>query len=189
MTQAPKAASPPTATAEQKQPVEDPLGRSTPHGTVVGLSTAGKQENLDRAAEYLESGLKSPERRELARKLWAVLDRKLLTSLDSISDAPDGAPDDGFTNRERIGLVESEAGNVEIFLDRVKRGQANPIWLFSSTTLREIPRLYDEIQPPWIEAYIPEPLRTTRFLSLPLYRWSRFFDPPVFVSPRCPPAR
>ena len=58
------------ATAEQKQPVEDPLGRSTPHGTVVGLITAVEQENLDRAAEYLESGLKPPDRRELAQKLW-----------------------------------------------------------------------------------------------------------------------
>ena len=112
--QAPTAARPPTTTAEQKQPVEDPLGRSTPHGTVVGLSTAGRQDNLDRAAEYLDSGLKSPERRELARKLWAVLDRKLLTSLDSISNTPDGALDDGLTNREistELGVSEHTIKN------------------------------------------------------------------------------
>ena len=35
--QAPKAERPQSTTAEQEQPVEDPLGRSTPHGTVVGL--------------------------------------------------------------------------------------------------------------------------------------------------------
>ena len=28
---------PPATAAEQAKPVEDPLGRSTPHGTVVGL--------------------------------------------------------------------------------------------------------------------------------------------------------
>ena len=46
-----------STTAEQKQPAEDPLGRSTPHGTVVGLIAAAEQGNLDRAAEYLASGL------------------------------------------------------------------------------------------------------------------------------------
>ena len=68
-------------------------------------------------------------------------------------------------------LVESPSGNVDIFLDRVQRGQGDPIWLFSSGTLQEIPRLYDEIQPPWIERYVPERLRTIRWLSIPLYRW------------------
>ncbi len=152
-------------------PVEDPLGRSTPHGTAVGLITAAEQENLDRAAEYLESGLTPSDRQELARKLRVVLDRKLLTSLDRLSNDPAGDIGDGLTNRDRIGLVESPSGNVEMFLDRVQRGQNNFIWLFSSTTLQDIPRLYDEVQPPWIERYVPERLRTLQWLSLPLYRW------------------
>ncbi len=140
--QVPGAASPQSTAAEQTPPVADPLGRSTPHGTVVGFVMAAKQENLDRAAEYLASGLKPPDRLELARKLWVVLDRKLFTSLDSVSDQPDGDLGDGLTNRDRIGLVESPSGNVEMFLDRVQRGQGNSIWLFSSSTLQEIPRLY-----------------------------------------------
>ena len=158
-------------TGDQKQQVEDPLGRSTPHGTAVGLIRAVEPENLDRAAEYLESALTPPDRRELARKLGVVLDRKLLTSLDRLSREPGGDPADGLTDRDRIGLVESASGNVEIFLDRVQRGRSNPIWLFSSSTLQEIPRLYEEIQPPWIEGYLPEPLRTTQWLAIPLYRW------------------
>jgi MscS family membrane protein len=58
-----------------------------------------------------------------------------------------------------------------MFLHQVPRGQGSPIWLFSSSMLGEIPRLYDEIQPPWIEGYVPERLRTIRWLSVPLYRW------------------
>ena len=47
----------------------------------------------------------------------------------------------------------------------------DPIWLFSSDTLQRIPQLYEEVQPPWIEQYLPERLLTTRWLSVPLYRW------------------
>ena len=172
--QAPKAERPQSTTAEQAKPVEDPLGRSTPHGTVVGLVAAAKQGNLDRAAEYLQSSLKSSERQALAEQLGVVLDRKLLTTLDRVSNKPDGDLDDGLTNRDRIGVVESPSGDAEIFLDRVQRGQDPAIWLFASSSLQEIPRLYEELQPPWFERYVPERMRTIRLLSLPLYRWIAF---------------
>ncbi len=168
--QSPLAGRPQGPTVDQK-PVEDALGRSTPSGTVVGLVMAAEQENLDRAAEYLESGLKPAERRELARKLHLVLDRKLFTSLGSLSRTPEGDLGDGLTDRDRVGLIESPSGNVEMFVDRVRRGQAEPIWLFSSSSLEEVPRLYDEIHPPWVERYLPAWLRTTLWLSVPLYRW------------------
>ena len=155
----------------RNSPSRIPWGAALPAGQWSVLITAVEQENLDRAAEYLESGLKPRDRRELARKLSVVLDRRLFTSLDRLSNEPDGDLGDGLTNRDRIGLVESPSGNVEIFLDRVQRGQGNPIWLFSSSMLQEIPRLYDEIEPPWIERYLPERLRTIRWLSIPLYRW------------------
>src|SRR6187551_2778866 len=71
--------------AQPKPTVEDPLGRSTPQGTLKGLFEAAKVDDLDRAAEYLESRLRPRERRELARKLWVVLDRKLITNLEVAS--------------------------------------------------------------------------------------------------------
>jgi MscS family membrane protein len=169
--QAPKAERPQSTTAEQAKPVEDPLGRSTPHGTVVGLVNAAKQGNLDRAAEYLQSSLKPSERQALAQQLGVVLDRKLFTTLDRVSDKPDGDLGDGLTNRDRIGVVESPSGDVEIFLDRLQRGQGTAIWLFASSSLQEIPRLYEELQPLWFERYVPERMRTVRLLALPLYRW------------------
>jgi MscS family membrane protein len=168
--QAPQAERAQSTTTQQGRPVADPLGRSTPHGTVAGLITAVEEENLDRAAEYLDSRLASPDRRQLARELGVVLDRKLFPSLGRLSRSPDGDGDDGLINRDRIGVVESASGNVEMFLDRVQREQG-PIWLFSSSMMQEIPRLYAEIQPPWIERYVPERLRTIRWLSLALYQW------------------
>ena len=59
--QSPQAERAQSAPAPQAPPVEDPLGRSTPHGTVAGLITAVEDGNLDRAAEFLDSVLASPD--------------------------------------------------------------------------------------------------------------------------------
>ena len=92
--------------------------------------------------------------------------------MGQLSNRPDGDLQDGLpTGRDRVGLVESSSGNVDIFVDRLQRDQANAIWLFSSDTLREIPRLYDDVHPVWIEQYLPQWLQTIRWLSIPLYRW------------------
>jgi len=155
----------------EKQPAEDPLGRSTPHGAAAGLIRASEQGNFDRAAEYLDTRLARSERSELARKLWVVMDRRLVSDASRLSSKPDGDLDDGLTNRDRLGAVDSETGSVDVFLDRVQRGSGAPIWLIAASTLREIPRLFDEIQPPWLERQMPEWLRTARLLSVPLYRW------------------
>jgi len=161
---------PQTPSPGEKPPAEDPLGRSTPDGTAAGLIRAAEQGNLDRAAEYLDSRLAPPERSELARKLWVVLDRRLVGA-SRLSSRPDGDLDDGLTNRDRMGVVDSESGGVDVFLDRVQPRSGDPIWLISASTLREVPRLFDEVQPPWIERYVPERLLTTQLWSLPLYRW------------------
>ena len=165
---------PSTAASSSQKPPADPLGRSTPHGTAVGLIRAAEQGNLDGAGEYLDSALRLPARRDLARQVWIVLDRKLLTGLDRLSDQADGNLEDGLASRDRIGVIGSPSGDTELFLDRVQRGKGEPIWLFSAETLHEIPRLYDELEPPWIERYVPEFLRSVLLLSLPLYRWIAF---------------
>jgi MscS family membrane protein len=152
------------------QPAGDPLGRSTPQGAADGLIRAAEQNNLERAAEYLDSRLPLPERTELARKLWVVLDRRLAGGATRLSTEPEGDLRDGLTSRDRIGTVEGGGGNVDLFLDRVQRGQGDPIWLVSAVTLREIPALFDEIQPPWIERHVPSPLRI-QLWSIALYRW------------------
>ncbi len=172
--------SPRSPTAEPGR--SDLLGRSTPQGAMSGFREAIRQGNLERATEYLDSRLSSPDREELARKLGVVLDRKLLAS--QLSSRPDGDLQDGLrTNRDRIGLVESASSNVEVFVDRVQRGQDEPIWLFSSDTLHRIPELYEEVQPPWVEQFLPGALLTVRWLSVPLYRWISvlLFIPLVFA--------
>jgi MscS family membrane protein len=168
----------PKPTSEQKTSVaapqepEDPLGRTTPRSAVMSFLKAIQKDNYEGAAEYLNSRIKLPERQELARKLGVVLDRKLTTSLSALSNKPEGNLEDGL--RPTVDLlcsIPSDSGKVDILLDRVQRGKDGPIWLFATESLQEVPRLYDEVKPIWFEQYIPEPLRTRRLFSLPLYQW------------------
>ena len=169
----------PKPTSEQKTPVAtpqepeaDPLGRDTPRSAMLAFLKAIQKENYQRATEYLDSKIKLPEREELARKLGVVLDRKLSTPLSTLSDKPEGKLEDGLrTNLDLLGVFPSDSGPVDILLDRVQRGKDRPIWLFSRESLQEVSRLYDEVEPIWFERYIPEQLRTRKWLTIPLYQW------------------
>jgi MscS family membrane protein len=45
------------------------------------------------------------------------------------------------------------------------------LWLFSSESLQEVPGLYREIQPVWLEQFVPDRFRTRRWFHVPLYQW------------------
>jgi MscS family membrane protein len=157
------------------QVTEDPLGRSTPWGTVFGFIKAIERGNNELAGEYLDSKLKSQERRELARELGEVLNRKLSTNLERLSRKAEGDLEDGLRdNLERIGVVENESGSVDILLVRVPRKSEGVLWLFSPQTLEAVPQLYAGLDYLWIEKYVPKQLRTTRWFSVPVYRWLSF---------------
>ena len=160
-----------TSVATPQEP-EDPLGRDTPRSAVMTFLKVIQKEDYERATEYLDSRLKLPERQELARKLGVIFDRKLSARLSALSDKPEGNLEDGLRpNRDLLGIIPSDSGNVDVLLDRVQRGKDRPIWLFSSESLQEVPRLYGELEETWVERYVPEPLRTRRWLSIPLYQW------------------
>ena len=155
--------------------LDDPLGRSTPQGTVFGFMKAVNREDYERAVEYLDT--KQPPKRaeQLARNLQFILDRGLSASLPKLSKKPEGNLDDMVPpNREKIGDVKTESGSYDIVLDRVQKGNDPPIWLFSSQTLRQVPEIYEGLGDYWAEPYIPKPLIKTRFLGYPVWRWIAF---------------
>ena len=143
------------AQSSKAEPAADPLGRSTPQGTVMGLIDAAKENNLERAAEYLDSTLEPRKRQELARKLGIVLDRKLIATPATLRESADDQGDSRTPNRARVGFVDTAAGQIEAVLTRVQRGRDEAIWLFSSEILQKIPAAYAEVEPLPIEAYVP----------------------------------
>src|SRR5215475_8784973 len=106
---------PPSAATAQV--IEDPLGRDTPRGAVLGFIKAIERENYELAAQYLDTKLKPQQRQEVAQQLGEVLNRKLSTNLDRLSRKAEGDLEDGLANNlERVGVVTRESGDVEILL-------------------------------------------------------------------------
>jgi MscS family membrane protein len=161
------------AEKETAEPMDDPLGRSTPFGTVLGFIKAVEREDLNRSTEYLDTQQLPKQARKLAQELAAVLDA---ANLQDLSRKPEGETEDDLPpSRERVGVVKTGSGNHEIFLDRAQRGKDPPIWLFSADTLRRVPQIYRELGGSWIEQHIPVAILDTRFLGYPLWRFLGIF--------------
>lgn len=133
------------APAAQEVP-KDPLGRTTPRGTVLGFLNAARKGDNALAREYLDTNLNGQRAETLAHQLFIVLDTRLPARLTELSDAPEGsrsyllAPD-----QDLIGRITGDHDTVDILVTRVERGKYGPIWLFSSKTLAAIPSLYQEV--------------------------------------------
>ena len=165
----------PEKTAPPEVP-EDTLGRGTPRGAVLGfLSVAGKNDN-ETAARYLNTRLKGDKAAELAHQLFVVLNRGLPANLNQLSNRPEGSLADPLQpNLELIGTVPGHDGNVEILLEKVDRGAAGSVWLFSRRTLDSIPDLYKELNTKPIENVLPEFLTETKIANIPLFGWFAVF--------------
>jgi MscS family membrane protein len=150
------------------EPMDDPLGRSTPFGTVLGFIKTVEREDLNRSTEYLDTEQLPKQARKLAQELADVLDA---ADLQDLSRKPEGNTEDDLSpSRERIGVVKTGSGSHEIFLDRTQRGKDPPIWLFSADTLRWVPRIHGKLDVGWIERHISGTFLETRFLGQPLWR-------------------
>jgi MscS family membrane protein len=165
-------AKPEVAAPEIEVPQVDPLGRSTPYGCVIGFLQAVSSNKLTIAAQYLDTKLPEAQAEVLAQELKAVLDSGLSSSVGRLSRQSQGdVHDDLRDTRESVGIAKTQDGELEIFLDRVKRPGEPAIWLFSSDTLAQIPRAYSHQQKSDFSKLFPAPLAHTEILGLPLWRW------------------
>lgn len=152
----------------QSEPWKDPLGRSTPRGTVTGFLEAARAGDKALAAQYLSA--RGERADALVDRLFVVLDVRLPARLMRISDAPEGSARGlgALQNTEVVGTVEGNQGSVDIVLERVTRGDPGPIWLFSAVTLDAVPALYDEVVREQ-NAVLPEFLTSTRVGGMRLF--------------------
>jgi MscS family membrane protein len=78
----------PQAAPAREESSDDPLGRSTPHGTVLGFMNAASRDDFDLARSYLDTKQHDDLARELARQLQTILDRETSIDLSKLSRRP-----------------------------------------------------------------------------------------------------
>jgi MscS family membrane protein len=164
-------------TAETTQePAPDPLGRNTPRGAVLNFLSIARKGNAQIAALYLSTPLRGADAEVAARQLAVVLDRRLPARLNQISDKPEGSvPDPLRPDEDLIGTISTSKGDLDILVERVDRGKAGKVWLFSHKTLNSIPDVFQELSTPPVEKLLPEFLIKTRVAAIPLFEWLAVF--------------
>jgi MscS family membrane protein len=160
------------------QPLTDPLGRSTPRGTLIGFMRAVEKNDAS-AERYLEvTAGESPHALASARDLRNLIDRYLKEPLAKVSDLPDGTLQEGLpTNRERVGPLVMGDTIADITLVRVTDPQAGPIWLISSETLAQVPSwsaaiVQSSSAHSWIERRMPKALLSRDIFGMSMAHWT-----------------
>ena len=171
--QIPLAAPTGTEKAAEAAPT-DPLGRSTPRGTVIGFLQAAQLGHDDSAAQYFQTARsRHPvNQNELVNQLKTLMDRAFVGNISRIADVPGGTPQQGLLpEQERIGKLSVGSDDVDLILVRVNDPVYGQIWLFSAESLAKIPDLYDQIAVEKVETRLPDALVKHSFLGLPAWQW------------------
>jgi MscS family membrane protein len=158
--------------AQAEATYDDPLGRSTPQGTVVGFLKAMQRQDYERTVDYLETRQTGKRAEQLALELNYILNEAMSTVTTALSIKPEGNLQDNLPdNRELVGTVKTKRGEYKILLERVQKENNPPVWLFASETLKLVPQIYEEVDIPWLERHLPPAMTETRIAGQPLYRW------------------
>jgi len=155
----------------------DSLGRTSPRSTVTAFLQACDRGDYQKATEYLDLRKLAAQRRaergrELAQELEAILNSDTRFDVLRLSqDAQGDLSDDPNPALEHVTTIISNDQSFPIELERVELQPGNPVWLFSSNTVAEIPDITPSTTNSAIEARLPRLLVSIRFLDTPLWKW------------------
>jgi MscS family membrane protein len=143
---------------------------------VLGLISAARKRNLGLAALYLNTPLRGAEAETLASQLAEVINRRLPARINEISDVPEGSQRDPLKpDEDLVGVIQTANGDIDILVERIDRGKAGKVWLFSRTTLASIPSAFQELNDSALERFLPHFMITTRVAEIPLYEFVAIF--------------
>jgi len=178
------AAEPQTPESDKEEPKpkaprgpEDPFDRGIPRNSVRGFLAAATDRDYERAAEYLDlrylpQGMHDSQGPQLARQLKIVLDRALWINFGDLSTDPNGHGEDGLPfHRDLVGHIDGRGTQIDILLQRVQRDDGIQIWKFSSGTVAQIPRLYQQYGYGYLEKFFPEAFFDFRILGMEVWLW------------------
>ena len=159
-----------------REPGDRPAGDS-PRAAMQGYLSAVRAGDDDRAAGYLDlrrvpRGRLADLGPSLARQLGVVVDQALLIATESLSDDPEGQQDDGLApGTDRVGVIDSRRGPVEMLLQRVPGEDGTPVWKIAAATVAQVPALYREFGYGRLGDLLPPVLLDVRVLEIALWQW------------------
>lgn len=152
----------------------DPLGRTTPSGSILGFLQAAQSDNYSIAAQYLQmsAARRQSEGEQIASQLNTVLNSPAFAGRVGTFTQPEGTPQEGVPlGHQKLGAMSSGDVEADLELVRVSDPSAGKIWLISSDTLTKVPELYDQVQARQVERKLPSVLVKHQIAGLPLWQW------------------
>ncbi|MFG0312871.1 MAG: mechanosensitive ion channel family protein [Phycisphaerales bacterium] len=140
----------------------------TPQACVEHFIEHARDEDFNRASQALNTRLLrdlSPS--EAARQLYFVMTQELWIDWSRLPDRPDGMIDtpslagsNGMIGKERssisLGEISIDGRAVPIRIERETGEEGSQSWLFSAQSVENIPALYAEHGPGWIDRHTPD---------------------------------
>jgi MscS family membrane protein len=145
--------------------------RESPRAAVQTFLELARAQRFAEAGRLLDlAKLEQSRRAELARRLKAVLDRRLWLDLEKVSAAEAGDVNDGLApDLEQLGSVSSKQGRTEPV--RLRRLGDRSGWLFSSATVGRVDDWYDGLEDRWLLEHLPPWLLRSGPAGLLWWQW------------------
>jgi small-conductance mechanosensitive channel len=165
---------------------DEPANLQTPQAALEHFARTGREGRFRDAAQALNLSLIPRDRRadlapDLAERLHYVLDKQTGFDWEGLPDRPDGLqegptsgndPLAGVPRRSlRIGSLELDGRDVAVRLQRVKVGDAAPVWVFSPQTVDNVGPLYERYGPGPVDRRMPEWAKTQVLGQTALWAW------------------
>lgn len=145
---------------------------ASPRAALEAYLTLARAARFQEAAAYLEIPREDMAAGpDLARRLKAVLDRRLWIDLERVSPRAAGDLDDDLPAAvEQVGVIrdrDSTARPVRL----VRRPGLEPAWVFSAATVEQVPGWYDALEDRWLLENLPPALLRPGWFDLLWWQW------------------
>lgn len=153
---------------------DDEVAPNSPRASLEAYMRLCQTGNYGEAARYLNLPPQMAKSgAQLARRLKAVLDRRLSLDLDAISPLSEGALNDRLPpNYEEIGAIRGPDGKTET-VKLVQKGFPGPDahWAFSQSVVMKIDDWYAALDERWFLEHLPPYLLRTGSRNIMVWQW------------------
>jgi len=146
----------------------------SPRASLSAFLEYAQAGDFARAAQYLDvPEAERGQAKQLAKEFSIVLDRYVYIDLDAISGASLGDTTTGLpSGMQQVGTIPSPGGRTApVRLVRQARPGAEARWVFSRSTVANIPRWYQQLPDRWTLEHLPSWLLGTGPLGILWWQW------------------